>query len=63
MAKRSKTKKKVKVKKNKELSNKIRHLETLLKYTLNSVTGRSEELDLLFTAQAARIRKQINELS
>jgi len=60
MAKR--TKKKIRVKQNTESLKQIRHLETLLRYTLQSVDGKSAELDILFTNQGKRIQGQINKL-
>lgn len=37
-------------------------LQILLDYTMRVVDGKSEQLDLLFTAQANRIREQMENL-
>ena len=62
MAKRSKKKTARKKTVNKELSNKIRHLEVLMAFTLRNVDGKSEELDVLFSNQAKRIRAELDKL-
>jgi gas vesicle protein len=62
MAIRSKKKKRARVKKSSESLNQIRHLETLLKFSLRAANGMSPELDALFDGQADRIREQIKKV-
>ena len=45
-----------------KVSNDIRHLEVLLKFSLEAVDGRSESLDKLFQDQSNKIQKEIDEL-
>jgi regulator of protease activity HflC (stomatin/prohibitin superfamily) len=63
MAKKTKKPKKV-VKKTKENKNtkEIKYLERLIELSLRNVTGKSEELDKLFTNQANRMKEQIIKL-
>jgi hypothetical protein len=62
MAMRSKKKKTVKMKMNKEISRQIKNLETDLKLTIRAIDGKYESLDQIFTSQAQRIRAQIDKL-
>jgi hypothetical protein len=55
MASRSKKKPRL----SKEKLQQIRNLEVDLKYTLRSIEGKYEPLDLIFTEQANKIRGQI----
>ena len=60
--KKQKKKTTTKKKPNKELLNKIRLLEVDLKYTLQSIDGKSKVLDEIFAIQADKIRNEMKEL-
>lgn len=47
---------------NKELANKIRGLEVMLKFTVRHMNGESTELNDLFTKQADRLRSQLEKV-
>lgn len=59
---KKKSKKGMKIKQFDPKDNEIAHLNVLLKYSLRNIQGRSEGLDSLFTAQADRIRAELNKL-
>jgi len=67
MAKKTKKRKTVVKKAPKKIAehknaNEIRYLEKLIELSLRNVTGKSEELDKLFTNQANRLKEQISKL-
>lgn len=61
MASKKKSKK-VESESKKEFRKEIKHLEIILNRSLQSIDGKSEGLDSLFTNQANRIRSRIQKL-
>ena len=63
MAKKAKDKKKLSNTEKIEKEREFRHLETLLKYSLKAIDGRSGPIDELFTEQAYKVKKKLREIS